>query len=97
VTSTGAPSSDLHHRKRVECNRPSAVLFGNQGDDGAGKALALAGEDAVGQFIRRQRLGCDGTELRDQTVQLTLRQRPAGTLDDAGHVTGMSAQGKVDG
>jgi hypothetical protein len=93
----GTIELDLHDRKRVERDRASALFLADQRDDCAGETLALAGEDTVGQLIRRQRLGGDDTELCDQMVQLILRQRQAGTLDDAGQMAGMGAQGQIDG
>ena len=53
---------DVHHRQRVEGDRPAGRLLGDQRDDGARQTFALAGEDAVGEAAGRQRLAGDDAQ-----------------------------------
>ena len=59
--------------------------------------FALAGKNAVSQAAGRQRFGGDGTQLRNQFVQLLLGQRQPRTFDDPRPQTGVGMQGEVDG
>ena len=65
---------DGHHRQRVEGDRAAGGFFADQRDDGARQAFAFAGEDAVGEAAGRQGLAGDGAQIRDQCVEVLLRQ-----------------------
>ena len=83
MTSRGfAVEFDRHHRQRVEGDRASARLLADHGDDGARQPLALAGENAVGEIARRQRLAGDDAELRDQLLEFVFGERLARAFDD---------------
>ena len=63
---------DVHHRQRIEGDRPAGRLLVDQRDDGARQTFALAGEDAVGEAAGRQRLAGDGAQICDQSVEFGL-------------------------
>ena len=73
---------DCHHRQRVEGDRAAGRLIGDQRDDGAREPFALAGEDAIGEAAGRQRLAGDGAQIRDQLVEIRLRQRTPRAFND---------------
>ena len=68
---------DIHHRQRVEGDRPSGRFLADQRDDGARQPFAVAGENAVGEAFLRQRLGGHDAQLRDQFTEFSFGKRHA--------------------
>ena len=87
---------DVHDGQRIEGDRAAGGFFADQRDDGARKPFAFAGEDAVGEAAGRQRLAGNGAQIRDQRVEIGLRQRQPRTFDDARLQAGMGAQSEID-
>ena len=88
---------DVHQRQRIEGDRPPGRLLIDQRDHGARQTFAFAREDAVGEAAGRQRLGGDEAQLRDEFVEVRLRQRQARAFNDPRAQAGMGAQSEVDG
>ena len=88
---------DLHHRQRVEGDRPPGRFLADQRDDGARQPFAVAGEDAVGEAFLRQCLGRHDAQLRRPVRRVRLRKATARGFDDARDQAGMGAQGEIDG
>ena len=65
---------DLHHRQRVEGDRPPGRFLADQRDDGTRQPFAVAGENAVGEAFLRQCPGGDDAQLRDQFAEFGFRK-----------------------